>query len=194
MAGEAAPATSAPPAPTAPARNADGFSTQAIHLVRTAQQINVSLSQMADTKASILMGATFVVFTIAVGQASRGVFPHALLVLALFAFLSACCAVMAVMPAIRPPQRAAGHENILFFGVSAQVSEEEYADRVLALLHSDETVFRAMLRDIHQNGVVLHRKKYRYLGHAYRLFLAGLTLTLAIFLFESGEILLSGLE
>jgi hypothetical protein len=43
----------------------------AIHLIRTTEQINVSLSQMADQKASILMGATFVVFTVAVNQASR---------------------------------------------------------------------------------------------------------------------------
>jgi len=37
--------------------------------VRTALQANLTLSQMADQKASILMGATFVVFTLAVGQA-----------------------------------------------------------------------------------------------------------------------------
>lgn len=172
--------------PTAPARNADGFSVQAIHLVRTTQQINVTLSQMADQKASILMGATFVVFTISVGQASRGDFPYALMVLAISAFLSALCAVAAVLPSIRPPRvAAADKENVLFFGVFSQLSEEEYADRVLDTLRSDETVFRTMLRDTYQNGVVLQKKKYRYLGYAYRIFLAGLTLTLITFLFES---------
>ena len=45
-----------------------GFSNHAIHLIRTSQQINLTLSQMADAKASILMGATFLVFTISVGQ------------------------------------------------------------------------------------------------------------------------------
>jgi hypothetical protein len=173
--------------PVGPARNADGFSLQAIHLVRTTQQINVTMSQMADAKASILMGATFVVFTISVGQASKGAFPYALLVLALSAFLSAFCAVMAVMPSFRPPPRNPGQENILFFGVYAQGSEQDYADRVLAELHSDETMFRAMLRDTYQNGVVLHRKKYRYLGYAYRIFLTGLTLTLITFLIESRD-------
>ena len=33
----------------------------AVHLVRTAQQMNLQLSQMADQKASILMGAAFLV-------------------------------------------------------------------------------------------------------------------------------------
>lgn len=55
---------------------------------------------MADQKASILMGATFVVFTIAIGQARGGAMPHALLALAGFSFLSAMCAVAAVLPSI----------------------------------------------------------------------------------------------
>lgn len=162
------------------------FSPQAIHLVRTATLANLTLSQMADQKASILMGATFVVFTISVGQAGRGDFPLALMVLALSAFLSAVCAVAAILPSIRPPRTGSGGENVLFFGVFSQLSEEEFADRVLAQLGDDERLFRAMLRDIHQNGQVLQRKKYRYLGLAYRIFLGGLTLTLAVFLAEAG--------
>ena len=77
-----------------------GYSNHAIHLVRTSQQVNLSLSQMADSKASILMGATFVVFTISVSQASRGQFPLSLLVLAAFAFVSAMLAVAAVVPKV----------------------------------------------------------------------------------------------
>ena len=176
--------------PTAPARNADGFSVQAIHLVRTTQQIQVTMSQMADQKASIMMGATFVVFTISVGQASRGDFPYALMVLAISAFVSALCAIAAILPSIRPPRRAgAERDNLLFFGVFQQFSEEEFTERVLATLRSDETVFRAMLRDTYQNGMVLQKKKYRFLGYAYRIFLAGLTLTLVTFLLESRETL-----
>ena len=77
------------------------FSPHAIHLIRTSVQTNLSLSQMADQKASILMGATFVVFTIAVGQARGGNVSLPLMVLALFAFLSAMCAVFAILPSVR---------------------------------------------------------------------------------------------
>ena len=45
------------------------FPPNAVHVIRTAQQINVMLSQMADQKANILLAATFVIFTIAIGQA-----------------------------------------------------------------------------------------------------------------------------
>lgn len=166
------------------------YTRDAIYLVRTVTQANLMLSQMADQKASILMGATFLVFTIAVGQISRGTVPVYLVILALSAFVSAVCAVAAIMPAVKPPPVVPGSENLLFFGVFTQLSEDEFAERVLANLHTDEAVFRTMLRDIYQNGQVLQRKKYRYLGYAYRIFLAGLTLTLLIFLIENWERLL----
>jgi Family of unknown function (DUF5706) len=148
-----------------------------VHLVRTLQQLNLSLSQMADQKASILMGATFVVFTISIGQASRGEITLPLLVLALFSFISAMLAVFAILPSVSP--RPSENPNILFFGNFTHMSDQEFADAVIARLSHDEDVFRTMLKDIYQNGQVLQRKKYKYLGLAYRAFLAGLVLTVA---------------
>lgn len=161
------------------------LSVQAVHLVRTATQTNLSLSQMADQKASILMGATFVVFTIAIGQARGGAVPLALMVLAGFAFLSAMCAVAAILPSISGSGGGAAKPNLLFFGTFTQWSEDEFADLVLAELGDDERIYRTMLRDIHQNGMVLQHKKYRFLRLAYLLFLTGLVVTFAIFLYES---------
>ena len=161
------------------------FSQNAIHLVRTSQQINLALSQMADQKASILMGATFVVFSIAVGQASSGILPVSLTVLAIFAFASAVCAVMAILPSTKgKQQRADSRRNDLFFGVFTQEPEDEWIERILTKLETDEGVYRAVLRDVYQNGQVMARKKYRFLGYAYRLFIMGLCTTVVVFLFE----------
>lgn len=164
-----------------------GYSNHAIHLVRTTQQINLSLSQMADQKASILMGATFLVFTITVGQARNGALPFSLGVLALFAFISAMCAVFAVLPSISNPAAARlndGRPNTLFFGTFTNLDEDEWTDSVLADLRADETVFRAMLHDIYQNGQVLQRKKYKYLAYAYKSFMVGMCLTAVTFVVE----------
>lgn len=164
-----------------------GYSNHAIHLVRTTQQINLALSQMADAKASILMGATFVVFTIAVGQARGGTMPWSLGVLALFAFISAGCAVYAVLPSVSGPKAAKitdGKANKLFFGYFTHMPEDDWVDSVLDELHADETVFRTMLHDVYQNGQVLQRKKYRFLSYAYKVFMFGLCLTLLTFLAE----------
>ncbi|MBB3861967.1 hypothetical protein GGQ88_003257 [Novosphingobium hassiacum] len=173
----------ATPSPLSPS----GFSNHAIHLVRTTQQINLSLSQMADAKASILMGATFLVFTIAVGQAKNGSMPWSLGVLAIFAFISAMCAVFAVLPSVSGPKAAAlndGKPNKLFFGYFTHMDEDVWLDSILAELHADETVFRTMLHDIYQNGQVLQRKKYKYLAYAYKSFMVGLCLTAVTFVIE----------
>lgn len=159
------------------------YSVQAIHALRTAQNNTLRLSQMADQKASILMGATFLVFSIAVGRSLAGDLPWPLAILAVFAFLSSLCAATAIMPSIGKP-RGEGRRNKLFFGHFHDREEEEWTRDVLGELHTDETVFRLMLHDIYQNGQVLQRRKYRYLGYAYRLFIAGLVLTIVAFALE----------
>ncbi len=183
------PAHRVDPAGAAPSMpSPSGYSNHAIHLVRTSQQINLSLSQMADAKASILMGATFLVFTIAVGQARNGALPWSLGVLALFAFVSAMCAVFAVLPSVSNPNSAKindGKPNKLFFGHFTFMDEAEWTDSILAELRTDETVFRTMLHDIYQSGQVLQRKKYKYLAYAYKSFMAGLTLTAITFAIEA---------
>jgi hypothetical protein len=179
---KAAKAASPPPLPSR-------YSNDAIHLLRTSQQINLALSQMADTKASILMGATFVVFTIAVGQARNGALPWSLAVLALFAFISALCAVLAVLPSVSSADWARFNNdkpNKLFFGYFTHMDEDEWIEDILSQLHADETVFRIMLHDIYQHGQVLQRKKYRFLAYAYKSFIAGLCVTAVIFAVEYG--------
>ena len=158
------------------------FPPNAIHLVRTSQQIHVQLSAMADHKASILMGATFVIFTITIGQARTASAPIPLLILGAAAFFSAVFAVLAILPATH--YRRSGPINLLFFGSFTQLKEEEYLDQIVERLHEDEQIYRTMARDIYQNGVVLERKKYRLLGYAYRIFLAGLTLSFVSFLIQ----------
>jgi hypothetical protein len=155
------------------------YSANAIHMMRTTQLAHFQLSAMADHKASILMGATFVIFTITVGQAHGSSAPLPLLILGGFAFLSAVCAVLSVLPAIRRPK--GGRLNVLFFGSFTQLSEDEFLDEITGRLASDESIYRTMALDIYQNGCVLHRKKYRLLGWAYRIFLVGLVASATAF-------------
>ncbi|WP_428630687.1 Pycsar system effector family protein [Sphingopyxis sp.] len=176
---------------TSPDRPAISFPPNAVHLVRTNQQITMQLSQMADQKASILMGATFVVFTLAIGQARSGggALAMPLAILATFSFLSALLAVSAVLPRVgkAPPvvhKDGKDHSNILFFGRFEQMDEDEFIAAVKTRLRTEEDLYETMLRDTYQNGVVLARRKYRYLAYAYRLFVVGLTLTFLGFAFE----------
>jgi hypothetical protein len=170
---------------TAAAAAAPAYSQHAIHLLRTVQNNTLQLSQMADQKASILMGASLVVFSIAVSRAFAGELPWSLAVLALFAFLSALCAGIAVLPRLSRSLPPGAPRNRLFFGHFYDLDEADWTSSVLAGARTDEGVFRMMLHDIYQNGQVLQRRKYRFLGYAYRLFIAGLVTTLAAFAAET---------
>ncbi|MBV9883600.1 MAG: hypothetical protein JO276_11380 [Sphingomonadaceae bacterium] len=167
-------AETAPPASTT-------YPANAVHLLRTSQLAQISLSQMADTKASILMGATFVIFTITIGQARQGGAPIPLLILGGAAFFAAIFAVLAVLPKTvsRKPN---ADSNLLFFGVFSQMTEGEFVEEVMRRLKTEEGFYRTMARDIHQAGSVLQNKKYRFLGIAYRIFLAGLVASCAAYI------------
>ncbi len=161
------------------------YSAHAVHLMRTAQINTLTLSQMADQKASILMGATFLVFSLSVSRSLTGEIPPSLLLLAAFSFLSSLCAVMAVLPSVRKPKETGAAPNKLFFGHFADLQEEQWAESVLEELKSDEAVFRTMMHDVYQNGQVLARRKYKFLALAYRIFIIGLFVTLIAFAAEA---------
>ena len=161
------------------------YSAHAIHMVRTAQLNTLTLSQMADQKASILMGATFLVFSLTVSRALVGEASLAILVLAFTAFVSSLCAVIAIIPSVGQSAAPKGPPNRLFFGHFSHLDEAEWTEDLLSELQADETVFRTMLHDIYQNGKVLQRRKYRFLGIAYQIFVVGLFVTMIIYLGET---------
>lgn len=161
------------------------FSENAIHMIRTAQINTLTLSQMADQKASILMGATFLVFSLSISRSLTGEMQNSLVLLAVFSFLSSVCAVIAVVPAIGKPVTAKANRafkpNRLFFGHFSSIDESVWADSLLDDMMADEAVLRIMMHDLYQNGCVLQRRKYRFLALAYRIFIVGLIVTLLVF-------------
>jgi hypothetical protein len=159
------------------------YPVNAAHMMRTTQLAQLQLSAMADAKASMLMGAAFVIFTIAIGQARGGQAPLPLLILGGAAFFAAIFAVLAVLPVTRGA-KPKGKPNILFFGVFSRMEEEAFIDEVIARLRTEDSIYRTMARDIHQAGCVLQNKKYRMLAWAYRIFLAGLVASCGAFVLQ----------
>lgn len=161
------------------------FSSQTVHLIRTAQVNTLTLSQMADQKAHILIGASFVVFSLVITQTANSPISWSTICLATTALLATICAVVAILPRAGPKTVETADFNHLFFGHFALMDEERWACDVLDKSRTDEDLYRMMLRDLHQNGKVLQIRKFRFLAYAYQTFLAGLVLTLMIYMFEA---------
>lgn len=157
------------------------FAADGVHLLRTAQQVQYQLSQMADQKANMVLAATFVIFTVSISQIHNMARPLPLFILGGAAFAAAFLAILAVLPSVSTPPRPEGPANILFFGSFTQLPEQEFIDRLLGIIGEPKTVYEAFAHDIYQNGRVLAFKKYLYLGYAYRILLAGLVGSLFAF-------------
>lgn len=160
------------------------FSNHSIHLVRTAQVQTLSLSSMADNKASILIGATFVVFSMSITNLFGGGATWAVLTLAATAFISSLFAVLSVIPSVPKAPENKEDFNYLFFGHYVALDTDEWIEDMLDKFETDEKLFSTMLKDIHQGGQVLAAKKYKYLNYAYRTFVWGVFLTWIVFAYE----------
>lgn len=159
-------------APAAPAAAEPVRSQQTVEFLRVVQQHHIQLSSMADFKANILMAACVLLVSFNLRAFGDGLPPPAMLILLGGAVAAAICALLAVMPATgrRPGQPP----NRLFFGGFADMEEADYQAWMRGLLDDRVRLEEAMVRDIHQLGLVLARKKYLWLGRAYRIFLAGI--------------------
>lgn len=139
-------------------------------LLRTAQQHHVSLSVMADTKASILITVSSIVMTISLSRSADPAIRPALLTLAATCLVSLVLAIIAVLPGFG---KKPGSRNLLFFGHFGDMTEEEFMGAIENITSSDERVYETLVRDLYSLGTYLHRKKYKYLRYAYIALLTG---------------------
>lgn len=150
------------------------------YLLRTSQQQLVQMSAMADMKANILITTAAITLTIAIARFDDPELRAALTVLSTFSLLSLVLAVLAVLPKAAPPRASEQFDedgNLLFFGHFTAMPEGEFVSRMQRVISSNESIVRAQLRDIYQNGAYLQRGKFRYLRYAYIAFLSGLILS-----------------
>ena len=156
------------------------FPKEVHNMLVAAQAAHVQFSSMADAKASILMGASFVVFSLTIGEMQSNAISLPMLLLGTFSFAATVLSVLTVLPEIGGKTKA-GKANTLFFGVFSRMDEQQFVDTVVGAMRSEERAYRMMARDLYQNGAILQRHKYRYLAYAYRTFLVGLVATAAAF-------------
>ncbi|MCL6684656.1 Pycsar system effector family protein [Sphingomonas alba] len=154
------------------------FPKEVHNLVIAAYEGNWNLSEMADNKASILMGASFVVFSLSIGDVATGKASFPLLVLTLFSFAATVLGVLTVRPnRLRKFKLDPNNVNIMFFGSYANISREEYVEQMMKVLTSEEEVYKRLARDVYDHGCILRADKYRWLYWSYTLFLVGLVIT-----------------
>jgi len=152
-------------------------SHNAIYLLRTVQQHHVQLSAMADHKAGVLLGASFVSLSILGAWSGGGAFAYAVLVMATAILFTALFSALVLIPRSNSSKGPSEDRNLMFFGTFAKMRYADFESEVLRLLNEDSDIFKTMIRDIYSMGVVQHRKKYFYLRLSYACFICGVILS-----------------
>lgn len=157
------------------------FEPEYINVLVSAHAGNLELSNMADSKASILLGASFVVFGLSISDIAAGQASVPLAVLTLFSFVATVLGVLTVRPArLRDWKVEPGKANIMFFGSFTNVTREQFVEQCVDTLASPEESIRAMARDIYDHGKLLKSDKFSWLYWSYTAFLWGMWITAAV--------------
>ncbi len=157
--------------------------TQVDYALSTLQQNQVQFSLMADAKANIMITVCSIVISVSLTQLRRSGFLLPLLTLDLFTAVSLVSALLCVIPTRKVPRRVDGEVdtasplfNPLFFLHFQHMPRAEFVNLVAARLADTQALYRSLLLDIYDQGIVLARSKYRYLRASYVSFLLGLVL------------------
>lgn len=154
------------------------FEPEYINVLISAHAGNLELSNMADSKASILLGASFVVFGLSISDIAAGKASVPLVVLTVFSFIATVLGVLTVRPArIKDWAVKPGKANIMFFGSFTNVTKEQYIEQCVRSLADPENSIRAMAADIYDHGKLLKSDKFSWLYWSYTAFLWGMWIT-----------------
>lgn len=154
------------------------FPKEVHNLLVAADSGHMALSEMADNKSSILMGASFVVFSLSISDIAEGKASLPLILLTAFSFMATLLGILTVRPGpVKKWNVTPDKANLLYFGSFANISREEYVEQMIKVLSSEEATYRHLAGSIYDHGCVLRKEKYRWLYWSYSFFLAGLVVT-----------------
>jgi hypothetical protein len=158
-------------------------------MLRETRSQLVSFSQMADTKANILLSVSSVLTTISVAKLTDPTWTLPVAVLVIFLLGAIFCALLAVIPSmnlLRPRKKSTKDSDFhsLFFGDYALVSYDEYLEHMEEVMNDPGLVYEVQVREIHSAGKYLQNTKFNYIKYGYILFFVGIISSLILYIFE----------
>jgi hypothetical protein len=157
---------------------------------RIVAQSQNNLSQMADSKANILISVNAIVLSIIIGSLIDNLLTDPNLQIPVMMLVTVCVlAVVFGILATRPnvtsgtftqEDIANKKTNLLFFGNFHKMGLQDYDWAMTELLADKNYLYSSMIKDTYFLGIVL-AKKYRYLRIAYNIFMYGLILAVIAF-------------
>lgn len=162
-------------------------------MFRTALRNHMTLSTIADSKANTLISVNAIIISIVLSALFPKMDSNPFLIypgLSLLAF-SIVVIIIAILSTV--PKTTHGHlsrmeiekkqGNLLFFGNFHKMELPDYEWGINEIMQDKDYLYKTMTRDLFFLGKVLN-KKYTLLRYAYYLFIGGLLISVAMFVFS----------
>lgn len=165
-----------------------GIQTMFRNTVRT----HIQLSAIADNKANIMLSVNAIILSIVVSNLIPKInmnpyllFPTIILVVVCLGALT--YAILAVRPSVTNGRFSADDienktANLLFFGNFHKMPMKDFEWGMNRMMVDNDFLYSSMIKDFYYLGLVL-AKKYRYLRLCYNIFMVGVIVSAASFLF-----------
>ena len=159
---------------------------------RTTLKNHIKLSDIADTKANILLSVNAIIISIALSNlipkldnASNAYLIIPTLIFLLFTVISIVLSIIATKPNITSgkftKEDVKNKEvNLLFFGNFHKMTLKEYQWAMSEMLTDKEYIYSSMSKDLYFLGLVLQRK-YSILRLTYTIFMTGIIVSVIAF-------------
>ena len=160
------------------------------HLLRQTRMNLVVYSQMADTKANILLSLSSVLLSISLTRISDPRFTATIVALVGFLLITIFLALMTVIPRVHGflHRKYSVHDpnySPLFFGDYVDIPYEAYARDMEEIMNDSDRSYEVMVKEIYHAGVYLVKNKYLYIRAGYMFFFAGLIVSTLIFFIQN---------
>ena len=156
------------------------------HMLRQTRMNLVAFSQMADTKAHIILSIASVLLSLSLTRIADPRFTLSIAGLDLFLLMTIFFALLTVIGKIQVFDRKKHSVDDpdyspLFFGNYGDIPYEEYARNFAETMNDSDATYEIMVKDIYYAGTYLLQTKYKYIRIAYLYFFTGLIVSSLIY-------------
>jgi len=157
-------------------------------MLRQTRAHHVQLSQMADSKANMIMTVASILVPLSIRYLQTPQFQPAAYIMIGFCILTVVLSAFAALPNIKnnrqPGNLSAAQNpsfNLLFFGSFSKMDYPEFKDAMTEVMNNHNQAYEIQIREIYLMGRYLARSKYRFVRLAYLSFITGITISAGVY-------------
>jgi len=163
-------------------------------MLRLTSSNHIQLSEMADSKANILISVNAIIISVILSVLLRKLQTDPYLTIPTLIFLlSSVTTIVVAILATRPKVNVGTFDeadivskktNLLFFGNFHSMALNDYENAMRTMMKDSDYLYSSIIQDIYHLGVVLGRK-YKLIRWAYNIFMFGIVISVLSFALAS---------